>query len=138
MRPLLLNLTTSLDGYIADRDEGIGWIQPPPDDAAAEYPADCLELMASVDALVMGRATYELSFLISGGTESSPASASAWSPRARTSSSAKVSSSFAGTRSPLSASSWSGTVWLFGGGRLATALGCAGLIDDYLFVSLAG
>jgi hypothetical protein len=30
VRSLLLDLTTSLDGFIADRDEGIDWIQPAP------------------------------------------------------------------------------------------------------------
>jgi dihydrofolate reductase len=69
VRPLLLDLTTSLDGHIADRDEGIDRIQPPSADASAEYPADYFELMDSVDALVMGRATYELSLRIPGGTD---------------------------------------------------------------------
>jgi hypothetical protein len=68
-RRLLLDLTTSLDGFIADSHEGVDWIQAPPDDAPAEYPADYLELMNSVDALVMGRATDELSLRLPGGTE---------------------------------------------------------------------
>jgi dihydrofolate reductase len=136
VRPLLLNLTTSLDGYIADRDEGIDWIEPPPDDLAG-WPADYLALMDSVDALVMGRLTYELSLRIPGGTDV-----------------------FAGKRvyvitshsdlPPRGAVEFvdgdpvafvrelkqrrGGIIWLYGGGQLATALSAAGLIDDYLIV----
>lgn len=43
MRQLLLNLPPSLDGFIADQDDGIDWIAPPPDDC--EIPADSADLM---------------------------------------------------------------------------------------------
>ncbi len=137
MRPLLLNLTTSLDGFIADCDEGIDWIQPPPDHASAEFPADYLELMDSVDALMMGRATYELSLRIPGGTQVFVGkrvyvvtSRSGLRPRAGVELVHGDPAAFVRElkRRP------GGTIWLFGGGRLATALATAGLIDDYLIV----
>lgn len=137
MRRLLLNLTTSLDGFIADRDEGIDWIQAPPDDRAVEYPGDYLELMASVDTLVMGRATYELSLRIPGGTHVFAdkavfvvTSRADLEPRDGVESVGSDPASFVRDLKEQAG----GTIWLFGGGRLATALCSAGLIDDYLIV----
>ncbi len=63
MRDVLLNLTTSLDGFIADRNGGIDWLMPPPDDVPTEYP----ELMDTVDTLIMERGTYEASLALEGG-----------------------------------------------------------------------
>jgi len=136
MRRLLLNLTTSLDGFIADSDEGIEWIQPSPDQTA-EYPPDYLELMESVDALVMGRATYELSLRIPGGTEVFAGKA-AYVITSRSDLEPRAGVEFV-DRDPASfvrdlKQTTGGTIWLFGGGRLATALSAAGLIDDYLIV----
>lgn len=135
MRKLLLNLTTSLDGFIADRDGGIDWIQPFPEDA--EVPSGYLELIASVDTLVVGRATYESSLTLEGGTE-------VFEGRrvvvftSRTDLAPRDDVEFVHTdaiafvenlrRQP------GGTIWLYGGGQLATALAAAGLIDEYLIV----
>lgn len=133
MRRLLLNLTTSLDGFIADKDEGIDWILPPP----AEVPADYLALMETVDALVMGRATYELSLRISGGTEVFDGKR-VYVVTSRLDFAPREGVEFVhGDPVPfvegLKQQSGS-TIWLFGGGQLATALSSAGLIDDYLIV----
>lgn len=56
---ITLYVATSLDGYIADPDGGVGWLEafdeePPPDD-----PDGYEAFFASVDALVMGSTTYE-------------------------------------------------------------------------------
>jgi dihydrofolate reductase len=134
MRPLLLNLTTSLDGFIADADEGIDWIQPMPDKPPAAY----LELMESVDALVMGRATYELSLRLPGGTDVFAGKAVSVIT-SRHDLEPRDGVEFVVDLDPVA---WvrelkrgpGGTIWLFGGGRLATALSTAGLIDDYLVV----
>jgi len=135
MRKLLLNLTTSLDGFIADEREGIEWIAPPPDDL--EIPADYSELMATVDALLMGRASYELSLRIPGGTEVFSGktvhvitSRSTLEPHDGVEFVRGDPVPFVEElkRKP------GGTIWLFGGGRLATALCAAGLVDDLLIV----
>lgn len=135
MRQLLLNLTTSLDGFIADADGGIDWIQPFP--AVGDVPPGYLELIASVDTLVMGRATYELSVAFEGGTEVFEGrhvvvftSGADLVPRegvefVHTDAIAFVERLKSGR---------GGVIWLFGGGQLATALAAAGLIDDYLIV----
>ena len=50
-------IATSLDGYIADKNGGIDWLHsiPNPDNDDMGYEA----FMSQVDALVMGRATFE-------------------------------------------------------------------------------
>ena len=50
-------IATSLDGYIADRNGGLDFLQsvPNPDNDQLGFP----EFMDSIDALVMGRKTYE-------------------------------------------------------------------------------
>ena len=134
MRPLLLNLTTSLDGFIADGEEGIDWIQPVP----AQPPAGYLQLMESVDALVMGRATYELSLRLPGGTDVF-ADKDVYVVTSRHDLEPFEGVEFVVGRDPATFVAElkrrpGGTIWLFGGGRLATALAAADLIDDYLIV----
>lgn len=48
---------TSLDGYIADKDGGLEFLQsvPNPENDQLGFP----EIMDSIDALLMGRKTYE-------------------------------------------------------------------------------
>ncbi len=48
-------IATSLDGYIARADDDIDWLERPGGEGDYGYAA----FMASVDALVMGRRTYE-------------------------------------------------------------------------------
>ena len=50
-------IATSLDGYIADSDGGIEWLHelPPPSDGDGGYS----KFMEGIDAIVMGRSTYE-------------------------------------------------------------------------------
>lgn len=50
-------IATSIDGYIADKDGGLDWLQsiPNPDNIDMGYG----EFTASIDALVMGRTTFE-------------------------------------------------------------------------------
>ena len=136
MRNVLLNLTTSLDGFIADAEGGIDWILPPPEGSDG-VPADYLDLMSRVDTLVMGRATYELSLRIPNGMDVF-AGKSAYVFTSRTDL-----EPFEGVLSvredPVPfveklKRGDGGTIWLYGGGRLATALEAAGLIDDYLIV----
>jgi dihydrofolate reductase len=133
VRNLLLNLTTSLDGFIADSDEGIDWIKAP----AEEVPADYLELMDTIDAFVMGRATYELSLGIPGGMDVFEGQR-AYVFTSRTDLEPREGVEFV-HEDPVSfverlKREPGGTIWLFGGGQLATALAEAGLIDDYLIV----
>lgn len=51
-------LATSLDGYIADKDGGLNWLMevPMPEDDDLGFS----DFLSKVDALVMGRNTYEM------------------------------------------------------------------------------
>ena len=136
MRHLLLNLTTSLDGFIADGTGGIDWIQPPPDDTGG-IPADYFELMNSADALVMGRSTYELSLSLAGGMDVFEGrraivftSRTGLAPYKGVEFVREDAVSFVERMKDEPG----GTIWLFGGGQLATALATAGLIDDFLIL----
>lgn len=131
MREVLLNLTTSLDGFIADSGGGIGWLMPLP----ADVPTDYVELMATVDTLIMGRVTYETSLALEGGVEVFDGKR-VYVFTSRDDLRPLPGVTFIGERAEnlverLKAEA-GGTIWLFGGGRLATALSDAGLIDEYL------
>lgn len=56
MREAVLYIGMSLDGYIADRNGGVGWMrgQDPADESPGSYP----EFLRTVDTVVMGRTTY--------------------------------------------------------------------------------
>lgn len=51
-------IARSLDGYIADKNDGLDWLQsiPNPDNIDMGYE----EFIAQIDAIVMGRKTYEM------------------------------------------------------------------------------
>lgn len=131
MRSLVLIITTSLDGFIAQPDGGVEWLIEPPDAA----PADYLDLLASIDCLVMGSATYLVSLKLDGGTHvfegkdvfvfTSHDDLPAYPGVTFIHQPAKQFVAGLKQRSGR-------TIWLFGGGKLATALSDAGLVDDYL------
>lgn len=50
-------IATSLDGYIATEDGGLDWLQTIPNPAQDDM--GYIQLMTEVDAVVMGRKTYE-------------------------------------------------------------------------------
>ena len=131
MRTLLLNLTTSLDGFIADKDGGIDWLLPMP----ADVPQDYTELMDTVDTFVMGRVTYETSLALGGGTDLFGGKR-VFVFTSRTGIEPLAGLTFVGESAETFVARLKaeegGTIWLFGGGQLATALSDAGLIDEYL------
>jgi len=131
MRDVLLNLTTSLDGFIADKSGGIDWLLPP----LGEVPSDYLELIDTVDTLIMGRGTYEVSLSLEGGIGIFEGkSVFVFTSRDDLDSAPNV--TFVDERAETFVERLKredgGTIWLFGGGQLATALSDAGLIDEYL------
>jgi len=50
-------IATSLDGFIADRDGGLDWLTAVPDPEGGDF--GFAEFLAGVDAIVMGRTTFE-------------------------------------------------------------------------------
>lgn len=53
---VILNIATSLDGYVAGLDDGITWLEPY--DNLAEYGFD--DFIAGIGAIVMGNRSYEI------------------------------------------------------------------------------
>ena len=65
MRTLLLNLTASLDGFIADEHGGIDWWLPPADEPPREY----LELIEPAAARTWSDGIVELRYRRRGGNQ---------------------------------------------------------------------
>lgn len=57
MHKTILYIAMSLDGFIADRQDGVDWLdsQAPADDAPSSYP----NFIQTVDTVLMGRNTYD-------------------------------------------------------------------------------
>lgn len=53
-------IATSLDGFIARKDGGIDWLRTPDTESDAGEDYGYNDFISSIDALVMGRNTYEL------------------------------------------------------------------------------
>jgi dihydrofolate reductase len=53
----IVYIGASLDGYIADRDGGLDWLHSTPNPDQSDFGFG--EFMAGIDALVMGRVTFE-------------------------------------------------------------------------------
>src|SRR3982751_1899350 len=125
MRRVLYRVAASLDGFIAGPKGEIDWIVPDPTvDFAAIY--------ASVDTVLLGRRTYELTL---------QPGAPPWPPGwrvyvfSRTLDAAQhpavtvVSGNVEATVAALRAETGR-NIWLFGGGSLFASLLAAGLVDD--------
>ncbi len=131
MRPLVCILTASLDGFIADVDDGVDWLAEMP----SAPPADYLELLETIDCLVMGSSTYLVSLELEGGTEVF-AEKDVYVFTSRDDLPRFPGVTFVHepaidfvTRLKATAG---GSIWLFGGGKLVTALSDAQLVDEYL------
>jgi dihydrofolate reductase len=134
-RPLVLLLTASLDGLIAEKDGGVAWLAPPPE--STDVPEDYLILMASIDCLVMGSATYLVSLQLEGGTDVFEGR-EVYVFTSRTDLPARPGVTFVHEDAVAFTAALKrregGAIWLFGGGKLATALSDAGLVDEYVVV----
>lgn len=131
MRSVVLILTASLDGFIAESDGGIEWLVEPPE----EVPADYLDLLDSIDCLIMGSATYLVSLDLEGGTDVfEDREVFVFTSRDDLPSHDSVTFVTAGAEEFVAElkNRDGGAIWLFGGGKLATSLSDAGLVDEYV------
>lgn len=125
-----LYIALSLDGYIADRDGGVAWLDNHVDAAEGDYGyADFYE---SVGALAMGRTTYDQ--VLGFGDWPYPGKPTyvfthdgpdTTHPHAQFVTDAPA-------RFVADASWGEGDLWLVGGGQLVAAFREAGLIDEYV------
>jgi dihydrofolate reductase len=56
--PNFVYIATSLDGFIADKNNEIGWLTEYPNPGKSDF--GYAEFSAGIDALIMGRKTYEM------------------------------------------------------------------------------
>ncbi|XP_055337731.1 uncharacterized protein YwjB-like [Paramacrobiotus metropolitanus] len=134
---VILYIATSKDGFIADKNGGVDWLPPPPEDGAAED-FGYKDFYASVDALVMGRTTYE-QILTFGpwpypGKKSFVLTHQRELPKPTQSPDAHV--EFTSLRAPdlMTRLEKDGmrTVWLVGGVKVIEVFYDHGLIDEYV------
>jgi dihydrofolate reductase len=125
MRRVRYRVAASLDGYIAGPNGEIDWIIPDPT-------ADFESLYASVDTVLLGRHTYELTL-----QPGAPAWPSGWRVYvfSRTLDAAAhpavtVVRADAGPAVAALRSEEGRDIWLFGGGSLCASLLAAGVVDQ--------
>lgn len=127
-------VAASLDGFIADADGGVGWLPEPDPDEDFGY----AEFLSSVDALLMGRRTYE-QVRGFGDWPYPDHPVRVWTRRPLEDAPPgvrPVAGSPAGVAAGLADEGF-GRVWLVGGAELAEALRREGLIDEWI-VTLVG
>ena len=129
MRRLIYSAAASLDGFIAGPDEAVDWLRWSDDVAAI-----LAEAWKPVDAILMGRRTYEFSVRSGGGPGMSKMRTYVFSTTLETlpKGAELVREDAAGFVAGLK-SQPGGDIWLMGGGGLAATLIEAGLVDEIGF-----
>ena len=137
MSQITLYIAASLDGYIADADGGVGWL-PSGDGGSAGDDYGYAGFYAGVDAIVMGRRTYEQvrGFGVPWPYPGKPAYVFTNRPPddgddARRPPEVQFIRCDAGAFVRDIAGRYAGIVWLVGGANLAEQFRAAGLIDEY-------
>lgn len=126
MRRVRYNVASSLDGFIATADGGYDWI---PNDPAVDFAA----LFARVDAVLLGRRSYEMVQNEGGGTGPWPAGSTLYvfsrTLRAEEHPGVTVIGRDAGAAVAALRAADGGDIWLWGGGSLFASLMAAGQVD---------
>ncbi len=128
MPKIVYYVAASLDGYVADADGGVGWL---PEGDSDDY--GYADFYAGVDALVMGRRTYDQ--VLGFGQwpyAGKPAYVFTSNPPDDNPHGVEFVSASPTEFAQLIAARYPGVVWLVGGGNLAEQFRLAGLIDEYL------
>ena len=128
IRPVVLYITMSVDGFIADTEGGVGWLAGAPGE---DY--GYAQFYEGVDAVLLGRKTYEqiLGFDVGFPYADKPCyvfSSDESLPRAAES--VEIVTTPAEEFVARLKLSEGGPIWLGGGARLATTLWDAGLVDE--------
>jgi dihydrofolate reductase len=131
----------TLDGFIADSDDGIDWLtgyrppDPPPDLKRDTSSYD--EFYAGIGTLIMGSATYE--WLLENASKWPYAGKPTWVlssrelPRPDGDVDVRiVAASVGDLRDELAAAAGEKNVWIVGGGPVASQFADAGLLDDVI------
>ncbi len=131
MKNVALYIATSLDGFIADRDGGVGWLDAVATESGEDY--GYADFYASVGALVMGRVTYEQ--VLGFGDWPYPGKPTFVFSHAPPEGEHPDVTFVSGDPAEVVASlreQVDGDLWLVGGGGLVASFRAAGLIDEYI------
>lgn len=127
MARIVYYVAASLDGFIADSAGGVGWL-PAGDTDDYRY----ADFYAGVEALVMGRRTYDQALSFGEWPyPGKPAYVLTHSPPASGPPEVRFVGGSAAEFAQRIAGWHSGTVWLVGGADLADQFRQSGLIDEY-------
>ena len=127
MARIVYYVAASLDGFIADSTGGVDWL---PDGDSSDY--RYAEFYAGVEALVMGRRTYDQALSFGDWPyPGKPAYVFAHSPPNDGPPEVQFVRGSAVDFAREIADRHAGTVWLVGGANLADQFRQAGLIDEY-------
>ena len=126
MRKLTYSAAVSLDGFIAGPDEAIDWIR-----WSKETEAMMADAWKKVDAILMGRRTYEFAARSGGGPGGAKMRTYVFSTTMETAPKGAelVRKDAAGFVAALKQQE-GGDIWLMGGGGLAATLIEAGLVEE--------
>ncbi len=128
MPKVILYIATSLDGFIADKDGGVGWLPHPTDDPEDEFGYKAL--MNRISAIVMGSKSYEQ---ILGFGDWAWGDKTTYVFTKRTTLPAKEGIQFIHEDPKIfmeSIKEQQSDIWLLGGAKLAKSFALAGLIDE--------
>jgi dihydrofolate reductase len=126
MRRVRYNVAASLDGFIAGADDSYDWI---PNDPTVDFAA----LFANVDAVLLGRRSYEMVRDAGGGAGPWPAGSTLYvfsrTLRAEDNPGVTVIDRDAGAAVAAMRAAEGGDIWLWGGGTLFASLMAARQVD---------
>jgi dihydrofolate reductase len=129
MRTVILYITTSLDGFIAEPGGGMRWLD---EASAADTDFGYAEFYASIDTMLMGSATYE--FVLREVEVFPHADRNVFVFTSRDLPIAAESVALVRTDAPQFVRDLKvrdgGPIWLVGGGKLNSSLLDAGLVDE--------
>ncbi len=124
---------TSLDGYIADRQNSLAWLFRQAQDEAG--PLNYVEFFAGIGAVVMGSTTYE--WILDHEDGAWPYEVPAWVMTTRDLPKAEGDIRFArgdvrAVHAEMTTAAGGKDLWVVGGGDLAGQLADAGLLDEVI------
>jgi dihydrofolate reductase len=131
-------VAASIDGFIADRDNGLGWLMQ---FGFEEFTADYEAFLADVGVVVMGSRTYE--WLLAEGSPWAYSDQAAWVLTTRElppieggSGIRFAAGDIAGLHAEWVAAAGGKNVWVVGGGDVAAQVADAGLLDEIVLTTM--
>ncbi len=135
MRKIILYIATSLDGYIAEKDGGLDWLEKYPHIEGEDY--GYAELMQRIDTTLMGSGTFKILEEFKGPFPYPVTKNYIFTSQNKQSKHPVVFVKENASEFVKRIKQTSGkAIWLIGGGKLNTTLANAGLIDEIILTQI--